>query len=56
LQQVTALITQYKGFDYTFAKAQQHIDEAKARLEILPPSREKEALFAGADYVVRRRV
>ncbi|MCJ7546927.1 MAG: polyprenyl synthetase family protein, partial [Deltaproteobacteria bacterium] len=56
LQRVTALITQYKGFDYTFAKAQHYIDEAKARLQILPPSREKEALFAGADYVVRRRV
>jgi octaprenyl-diphosphate synthase len=56
LQRVTGLINQYNGFDYTFAKAQQYIDEAKGRLQILPPSREKEALFAGADYVVRRRV
>jgi octaprenyl-diphosphate synthase len=56
LQRVIALIDKYKGFDYTFAKAQHYIDEAKARLRILPPSREKEALFAGADYVVRRRV
>ncbi len=56
LQRVTSLIKQYKGFDYTFAKAQQYIDEAKARLQLLPSSREKEALFAGADYVVRRRV
>jgi octaprenyl-diphosphate synthase len=56
LQRVTALIDKYKGFDYTFAKAQRHIDEGKERLQILPPSREKEALFAGADYVVRRRV
>jgi len=56
LQRVTGLITQYNGFDYTFAKAQHYIDEAKVRLQILPPSREKEALFAGADYVVRRRV
>ena len=56
LQRVIALIDKYKGFDYTFAKAQQYIDEAKGRLQILPPSREKEALFAGADYVVRRRV
>jgi octaprenyl-diphosphate synthase len=55
LQRVTALITKYKGFDYTFARAQQYIDEGKVRLQILPPSREKEALFAGADYVVRRR-
>jgi len=56
LQRVIALIDKYKGFDYTFAKAQQYIDEGKARLQILPPSREKEALFAGADYVVRRKV
>ena len=56
LQRVTTLITQYNGFDYTFAKAQHYIDEAKARLQILPSSREKEALFAGADYVVKRRV
>jgi octaprenyl-diphosphate synthase len=56
LQRVTALITKYKGFNYTFTKAQRHIEEGKERLQILPPSREKEALFAGADYVVRRRV
>ncbi|MCJ7664752.1 MAG: polyprenyl synthetase family protein [Desulfobacterales bacterium] len=56
LQRVIALIDKYKGFDYTFAKAQQCIDEGKAQLQILPPSREKEALFAGADYVVRRKV
>ncbi|OGP54483.1 MAG: hypothetical protein A2Y65_09210 [Deltaproteobacteria bacterium RBG_13_52_11] len=55
LQRVTTLIEKYGGFDYTFTKAQQHIDEGKERLLILPPSVEKEALFAGADYVVRRR-
>jgi octaprenyl-diphosphate synthase len=54
LQWVTALITKYKGFDYTFAKAQQYVDEGKTRLQILPSSREKEALIAGADYVLRR--
>jgi octaprenyl-diphosphate synthase len=55
LQKVVSLITQYGGFDYTFSKAQQHVDEGKERLQILPPSREKEALLAGADYVVQRR-
>jgi octaprenyl-diphosphate synthase len=55
LQRVTALITKYKGFDSTFAKAQQYVDEGKARLQLLPPSREKEALIVGADYVVTRR-
>lgn len=56
LQRVTALIEEYDGFTYTFDKAQQHVDAAKERLQILPPSRERDALFAGADYVVRRRV
>jgi octaprenyl-diphosphate synthase len=54
LQRVTALIDKYKGFDYTFAKAQRHVDEGKGRLMILSSSREKEALIAGADYVVKR--
>jgi octaprenyl-diphosphate synthase len=56
LQRVTALINKYKGFDYAFDKAQQYVDEGKEQLLILPPSPEREALFAGADYVVRRRV
>lgn len=56
LQRVTSLIDTYGGFSYTFHKAQQHVDRGKERLQILPPSREKDALFAGADYVVRRRV
>jgi octaprenyl-diphosphate synthase len=55
LHRVTTLINKYGGFDYTFTKAQQHVDNGKERLQTLPPSREKEALFAGADYVVRRR-
>jgi len=56
LQRVTALISRYDGFTYTFAKAQQYVVEGKEQLQILPPSRERDALFAGADYVVRRRV
>jgi octaprenyl-diphosphate synthase len=56
LRKVTALIEKYGGLDYAFAQAQHYADAGKERLLILPPSREKEALFAGADYVVRRRV
>jgi octaprenyl-diphosphate synthase len=56
LQRVTALIDKYNGFDYTFNKAQRYVDDGKERLLILPQSPEREALFAGADYVVRRRV
>ena len=56
LQRVTALIDKYNGFGYTLDKAQQHVDEGKGQLLILPQSPEREALFAGADYVVRRKV
>ena len=56
LQRVTTFIDKYNGFDYTFTKAQEHVDEGKESLLILPQSPEREALFAGADYVVRRRV
>jgi octaprenyl-diphosphate synthase len=56
LQRVIALIDKYHGFDYTFAKAQQHVDAGKERLLILSQSPEREALFAGADYVVRRKI
>jgi octaprenyl-diphosphate synthase len=56
LQRVTTLIDKYNGFDYTFRKAQQYVDDGKERLLILPQSPEREALFAGADYVVRRKV
>jgi octaprenyl-diphosphate synthase len=56
LQRITALIDKYKGFDYTFDRAQHHIDEGKEQLQMLPPSRERDALFAGADYVIKRRV
>jgi octaprenyl-diphosphate synthase len=55
LQRITALIDKYNGFDYAFGKAQQHVDEGKEQLLILPQSPERDALVAGADYVVRRR-
>jgi octaprenyl-diphosphate synthase len=56
LRRVTALVDKYNGFDYTFNKAQRYVDDGKERLLILPQSPEREALFVGADYVVRRRV
>jgi octaprenyl-diphosphate synthase len=55
LQRVVTLINTYDGIGYTFSKAQHHIDHGKEQLRILSPSREKEALISGADYVVKRR-
>lgn len=55
LQRVKDLIDKYNGLDYTLAMAQHHIEKGKDRLLTLPPSPEREALFEGADYVVRRR-
>ena len=55
LQRIITLINKYEGFAYAFSQAQRYIEEGKERLSILPASREKEALIAGADYVVSRR-
>ena len=55
LQRIITLINKYEGFAYAFSQAQRFIEEGKERLSILPASREKDALIAGANYVVRRR-
>lgn len=56
LERVKSIIEKYDGFEYTLTKAQRYVDAGKDNLKILPPSRERDALFASADYVVRRRV
>lgn len=53
--QVLAMIDKYRGVEYTWDKARDHIRRAKEHLRLLPDSREKEALYTLADYVVERR-
>lgn len=54
LSSVISLINKYKGIDYTLSRARQHVENAKACLNIFEPNVERAALIALADYVVER--
>ncbi|TYO98780.1 octaprenyl-diphosphate synthase [Geothermobacter ehrlichii] len=54
IDEVVALIDRYDGIGYTRRRAAELVASAKRRLEIFPPSREREALCILADYVVGR--
>lgn len=54
LSSAVNLINKYKGIDYTLNRARQHVENAKACLNIFEPNIEKTALLALADYVVER--
>jgi len=53
---VVEIIKKYGGIAYTWEKAKEHIEKAKGHLHPFPPSREKRALFALADYVLERKL
>jgi len=53
--EVVALIERHNGIEYTRSRAQTLIDRAKGHLVSFPDGPAKEALYAVADYVVRRR-
>jgi octaprenyl-diphosphate synthase len=53
--EVVALIEAHNGIEYTRSRAQTLIDRAKGHLVSFPDGPAKEALYAVADYVVRRR-
>ena len=53
--QVMKIIEQYDGIQYTSKKAKGYIKRAKGHLRPFPNSREKEALYQLADYVLERR-
>jgi len=53
--QVMKIIEQYDGIQYTSKKAKGYIKRAKGYLRPFPNSREKEALYQLADYVLERR-
>lgn len=52
---VMKIIEQYDGIQYTSKKAKGYIKRAKGHLRPFPNSREKEALYQLADYVLERR-
>ncbi|OGP64286.1 MAG: octaprenyl diphosphate synthase [Deltaproteobacteria bacterium RBG_13_47_9] len=53
---VVEIIEQYHGIQYTWEKAGGYIERAKGYLHVFPNSKEKEALFALANYVLERRL
>jgi len=55
LSTITDLIKYYKGLDHTFNKAREHVEIAKESLRDFDASKEKEALFATAEYVIERK-
>ncbi len=54
--QVAKMIEQYHGIHYAWEKAKGYIEKAKKHLHLFPNSREKESLYALADYVLERRL
>ena len=54
LKYVLALIDKYGGIEYTRTRAAQLVESAKNKLQIFPPSAERDALSTVADYVISR--
>jgi octaprenyl-diphosphate synthase len=53
---VAEIIERHRGVHYTWEKAKEHIERAKDHLRLFPDSKEKEALYTLADYVLERRL
>jgi octaprenyl-diphosphate synthase len=53
---VVDIIERYRGIQYTWEKAKGYVEKAKDCLHLFQNSKEKEALFALANYVLERRL
>jgi len=53
---VVEIIERHQGIQYTWEKAKQYVEEAKDYLRLFPDSKEREVLYALADYVVERKL
>ena len=53
-REIVRLLREHGTPDMAYAKALEYATRAKSALEVFPPSREKEALVALADYVLSR--
>ncbi|MDY6951637.1 MAG: polyprenyl synthetase family protein [Thermodesulfobacteriota bacterium] len=53
---VLTLVNQYGGTAYTKKRAQERVDQAKAHLDVFPPSKTRSLLKDLADYVVARQM
>jgi octaprenyl-diphosphate synthase len=54
--QVVEIIQRYHGIQYTWEKAKGYVERAKNYLHLFPDSKEKEALYSLANYVLERRL
>jgi octaprenyl-diphosphate synthase len=50
------IIERYHGLNYTWEKAKEYVEMAKRHAHLFPNSKEKEALFTLADYVLERKL
>ena len=53
---VVEIIERYRGIQYTCEKAKEYVEKAMGYLHLFPSSKEKEALYALANYVLDRRL
>jgi octaprenyl-diphosphate synthase len=53
---VVEMIERYNGVRYTWEKAKAHVEKAKSHLHCFPNSKEREALFTLANYVLARKL
>jgi octaprenyl-diphosphate synthase len=53
---VVEIIERCNGTHYTWEKAKGYVERAKGHLHLFPDSKEKEALYALANYVLERRL
>ncbi len=53
---VIRIIDRYQGIQYTWDKAKSYSHKAKEHLSLFPGTKEREALFVLADYILERRL
>jgi octaprenyl-diphosphate synthase len=53
---VVEIIERYRGIHYTWEKAKGYVDRAKGHLHLFPNSKERDALYVLADYVLERKL
>jgi len=53
---VVKMIERYHGIGYTWEKAKTYVERAKGHLDAFPNSKQREALYALANYILERRL
>jgi octaprenyl-diphosphate synthase len=56
LEFVLSEMAKTRSIEYTLDRAKGHIENAKGRLDIFPPSPHKDALFSIADFIIEREM